>query len=469
MKRPRSIGWRMAASLALLCAAVLGGAAFWRRTVVDPALLATARRGTLTVQLTTSGILRPVASLAYRSPVVGRELEILELAPEGSRIKEGDLLVRLDATELQRDIDRLRQELRQMQLQLQVAHAERQEAEAAIKMVTEGEGALTIEEARMRFDVATRKVERLRQESQQLEPLLRRGFITREELARTSAELEQAEEELALARKRHDVTVRLTHPRETQRANLQLAQKQSQLEDIVGRVQETDVRLQQLVAMADACTIRARRPGLVVYEQFMNANPRRKIRAGDRVSATQGLVTIPEVSRMVVEGSVSEVAVHQVRPGQTATVRLEAFPALRLAGKVVRVGTLATTSAERPLDDKRFDLVIELDPTNAELRPEMTARADVIVDVRPNALLLPINAIFEEGGGFVVHLPRAGGVESRAVQLGASNDRYVEILGGLTEQERVLLAPAAAAPATTPAAAAAPDSAPGPVHAASPR
>lgn len=421
----------------------------WRYTGgTDPSLVALVQRGTLNAHLTTSGIVRPIDSVTYRSPVTGREVEIVQLVPEGSLVQEGDLLVTLDSTDLDRDIERSRQELRQLQLDLQVAHAERQEAEAAVKMVAEGEGALTVDEARMRLQTAQKKADRLRQEFEQLKPLLDKGYITRDELARTSSEMEAAEEELTLARKRHDVTVQLTHPREKQRAALQLAQRQSQLENVVGRVQETESRLQQLLATKEACSIRARRPGLVVYEQFMNASPRRKVRVGDRVSASQGLVTIPEVTRMMVETSVTEAEVHRVKTGQPAVVRLEAFPDVRLTGKVVRVGTLASSSADRPMDDKRFDLVIALDPTAVELRPEMTAMADIRIGVRHDALMVPVNAVFEQDGTFVAHVSTRGGVEKRLLQLGVSNGEFVEVVGGLQEDERVLLvAPAVAAPA----------------------
>jgi HlyD family secretion protein len=425
------------------------GTAFWRRNAVDASMTAVVQRGTLTSQLTTSGTLRPIQSLTYRSQIVGREVEILALAPEGSRVQEGDLLVRLDSTELERDVERMRQDLRQLQMDLQVAHSERQDAEATVKMVTEGEGALTVDEARTRLQLAQKKAERLRQEFEQLKPLLDKGFITRDELARTSNELEQAEEELSLARKRADVVVQLTHPREKQRAALQLAQKQSQLENVVGRVQEAELRLQQMTALVESCAIYARRPGLVVYEEFMNASPRRKVRVGDRVSPTQGLVTIPEVNRMLVEASVGEAEVHRVQPGQAASVRVEAFPSLRLTGRVVRVGTLASASVERPLDDKRFDLIIELDATNAELRPEMTARADILVGMRQNVLLLPVNAVFEEQGAFVAHVPGIAGLETRRLELGESNDQFVEVVSGVGENDRVMLvapAPGASAP-----------------------
>ena len=442
-------------ALVLFVACALLATIWWRRTAIDPTLIAVVQRGTFRAELTTSGTLKPIDSLTYRSPVQGRELEIVDLVPEGTRVNENDVIVRLDSTELQRDVDRLRQELRQLQLDLQVAHIERQEAEGALKSASEGEGALSVEEARAALQLAEKKTARLRQEYDQLRPLMEKGFITREELARTLSELEEAEEDLRLVRKRTSVVVELTHPRETQRATLQLAQKNSHLEDVVGRVQEGEIKLQQMLALVEACTIRARRPGLVVYEQYLNASPRRKIRIGDRVSASQGLITIPEVNRMLVESTVTEAEVRRVKPGQSATVRLEAFPDLRLTGRVVRVGTLASTSIERPFDDKRFDLIIELDASHPELRPEMTARADIVTGQRENVLLVPVTAVFENQGRYVAHVPGRSGGEVRRIDVGESNGQFVEVVAGLRENERVLLtappndasAPAAQKPA----------------------
>jgi hypothetical protein len=260
-------------------------------------------------------------------------------------------------------------------------------------------------------------------------------------LARTDDQLEEAEEELVLARRRTDILVQLSHPREQKRAALALAQKTAQLGHARTRLAETALRLQTLERLIDGCTIRARGPGLVVYEENLNANPRRKLRVGDRVFATQGIVTIPEVSRMQVEATVSEAEVHRVKPGQPAEIRVEAFPDLRLTGTVTRVGTLAAASPARPFDDKRFDLIVTLDPTTAELRPEMTIRVDVVVGARRDVLTVPVTAVFNHHGAKFVRVVGATGIEPRQVDVGESNDQLIEILTGVREGERVSLSP----------------------------
>ena len=135
--------------LAVLMAAVLMWVVWWWRSpVADDLLTATVTRGELAATLTSSGTLKPIQSITYRSPIPGRDIEVRELAPEGSKVDDGDLLVRLDTTDLEVELARIRQELRQAQMDQQVAEGEWDEAGAEVKAVTEGEGALTVEEAR---------------------------------------------------------------------------------------------------------------------------------------------------------------------------------------------------------------------------------------------------------------------------------------------------------------------------------
>jgi multidrug efflux pump subunit AcrA (membrane-fusion protein) len=136
---------------------------------------------------------------------------------------------------------------------------------------------------------------------------------------------------------------------------------------------------------------------------------------------------------------VDEMSVHKVRPGQGTTIRLDAYPDLTLTGRVSRVGTVARSSVDRPFEEKRFDLVIDVDPTKADLRPEMTARVDVLVGRRSDALLIPVNAVFDQEGQPVVHVVRTFSVKTRAVELGEANELFVEVTAGLKAGERVAL------------------------------
>ena len=321
----------------------------------------------------------------------------------------------------------------------QVAELELLEATAGLASTVDGEGSLTIEESRTGLALAERRVARLRREVANLEPLLDQGFITGDELDRAQDELETAAADLAIARRRAAVLIEQTHPLNLRRAELQLAQKRTQRQGIERRLAAARRRVAAIAALIEECTIYADSPGLVVYEEFRASSPRRKVRLGDRVTPSQGIVRVVEVRRMLVDASVPERSVHRVRPGQPVTVRLEAYPELRLSGRVTTIGALARTTRDRMGESKRFDVGVELDPNDAELRPEMTARVDIRVGERRDVLRLPVNAVFERDGVTVVNVRRGGRVEARQVELGEQNQRFVEVVVGVTEGERVLL------------------------------
>ncbi len=411
----------------------------WQATGSRGAPRAVVRRGNLEVRLSTTGTLQPTRSITYRSPLAGRETEITFLAEEGLRIGEGDLIVRLDTVAVERDLQRTTQDLRQALVDLQVSEIELQEGEALLESLSEGEAALALDESKARLDAARRKVQRLREEESAMLPLLEQGFITRDELGRTSEELDQAEADLALIARRAEILADQTFPQDRRKAELQLTQKTAQRDNVRARVAELRAQVEQLSQDLEDASIYARSGGLVVHEDFLNASPRRKVRVGDRVTESQGLVTIPEVSRMQIEASVSEADVQQVRPGQGAVVVLEAFRDRRYLAHVSRVGTLAQDSTGPPFEGRRFELVLELDSADDDLRPDMTARVDVLLEERPDVLLIPLNAIFERNGLPVAHVAGPLGIETRPIRLGAAGELNVEVLEGLAEAEQVEL------------------------------
>ena len=405
----------------------------------DPALAWTVDRGDVVADLVEPGTLRAAGSITYRSPVNGRELEITYLAPEGRRVEAGDLIARLETRDLEADLQQAENNVHDVEFARQVADLELLEATAGYGSTIDGEDALTLEESRTSLALTERKVERLRREVQNLEPLLEKGFITGDELERSQAELEAAEADLTIARRRAIVLVEQTHPLNQRRAELQLAQKRAQRDGANRRLTAARRRMAEITALIERSAIHAASPGLVVHEEFMASSPRRKIRLGDRVTPSQGIVRVVDVDQMLVDTSVPERSVHRVRPEQPVTVRLEAFPDLQLSGRVTAIGVLARTTRDRMVETKRFDVTVALDPTDAELRPEMTARVDIRVGERPDVIRLPVNALFERDGLALVNVLRGGRVETRQVVIGEQDQRFVEVLAGVAEDERVML------------------------------
>jgi HlyD family secretion protein len=186
------------------------------------------------------------------------------------------------------------------------------------------------------------------------------------------------------------------------------------------------------------CDIHASRPGLVVHEVYLGAVPKRRVRVGDRVAATQGIVTIPEVERMLLDTSVREGDLWRVKTGQTVSIALDAFPAMRLTGRVIAIGTLGQ-AAERPFEEKRFGVTVALDASHRDLRPDMTARASLVVAERRQVLTVPVSALSKRDDAWWVTVVQGWRTTSRQISVGENNGFDAEVLDGLREGERVSL------------------------------
>ena len=425
-------------------------AVFWNRSSADP-LTAVVTRGSLVATLTEAGTLRPAEVVTYRLRVPGKELEILWLAAEGSSIKKGDPLIKFDTTELEADLQRARQAQRQAQLEVQVAEGESKAATAAVAGFSSGKDRLEEEEARLAVRMAELKAQRLKKDYDTLAPLVEKGYVTRDELERAGLDVEQAEGALVIARKRLALISDQTVPQQQQRATVELAQREGQMAVARQRLADSTAQVDQFTAAIADCNVRAAGDGLVVYEDNMSTAPRRKIRVGDRVTSSQGVLTIPGVSSMLAETSIREADLHRLKAGQRAVVTLEAYPSLRLQGTVLSIGTIARARAERPFDGKRFDVIVALDSVRSDLRPEMSARVEIQVGQTADALIVPTTAVFSREGERVVHVVSGRNTETRVVTVGQSDDMNVQILSGVREGERVRLIDAPTAGSSPPA------------------
>lgn len=422
--------------------AVLGSTvalAMYRGSTSDGIPNATAQRQDLRVMVAETGILRPARSLTYRSPLAGREVEVTFLAPEGTYVAEGDLIAQLDTSELARDLERATQTERQSALDERLAVADEEDAHSGVDSASNGEKAIELEDIEAKLALMQRKVARLRAEHDGLEPLLVKGYITKDELDRSAMELEQAQVDADATRRRATLIRGSVYPREQRRAQLLLEQRRAQVESARERHRENSAMIGALRTTIDACRIYAKQAGLVVHEELISANPRRKVRVGDRVTVTQGLVTIPDLDHMLLDTSVRESDVGRLRVDQPVLIAIDAFPSARFSGRVAVIGALGRTAIDRPFEEKRFDVTIGVDGVNRQLRPEMTARAAIVVTERRQALVVPVSAIFDRGGHGAVYVQRHWRYEQHDVQTGESNDSEVEVIDGLVPGDRVAL------------------------------
>jgi HlyD family secretion protein len=171
------------------------------------------------------------------------------------------------------------------------------------------------------------------------------------------------------------------------------------------------------------------------------------------------LMTIADLSVMEVEVQVDETDVVGVQLGQTANVRVDAFPNQIIKGKVTEIGSsalqktsVATTTTQ---ESKDFKVVVTLENPSKLLKPGLSASADIITGERKNVLAVPISALVvrdkapsaeeanagkkaEEEGLFIAENGRAKFVP---VRKGIMGDLDIEIVDGLKAGQEVIVGP----------------------------
>ena len=382
------------ASPRLLCA-VLWFSIFITEAAAEDGRWAIARQDTLRLELVESGEIEAVKSTIVAAPKIWNlDMQIIYLVPEGAMVDSGDVVVRIDPAVL---LTRL--EAKQTELDMRRAEMKRMRVEHAAKI---RELEQKVEIARYALQLAKVQLEQLKFESK-----------ARQE----DGQLEVLKAEIALKEAETWLNAqRIIHASKEKKQQLLILQAENDVKDI-------EMQLRQL-------TLRAPISGMAVYHRDWNG---RKPELGGKVRPGRGLIDLPDLTRMKTRIAVNEVNIALLQPGQTARVRLEAFPDRWFDARITSIAQIPEKlKSGSPI--KVFEVELEIAQSDSLLKPGMTAQAFIELDVIPDAILLPIGCVFEKNGQPVVY-PRSSPGRARPVQLGKRNDFYVQILDGVQPGE----------------------------------
>lgn len=164
------------------------------------------------------------------------------------------------------------------------------------------------------------------------------------------------------------------------------------------------------------------------------------------------LMTIADLSVMQVEVEVDETDVINVKMDHPAEVRIDAFPGKTIKGKVTEIGSSALQKVTTSQESKDFKVVITLKNPPKELKPGLSASADIITAQKKNVLAVPISSLIlkekknknkkekeqQEEGVYVVKENR---VKFHPVKKGIMGEMMIEISSGLKEGEEIVVGP----------------------------
>ena len=363
------------------------------------------KREDFTLTAPGNGVLNAALATSIQSPALPNtwNYKVTHLAPEGSPVEKGDVVVRLDPTEVEK-------KLRQETANVEKAREEYEKTKASLELSARDLD-LKLEEAR----ADAQKKEKQLVEAREFQSIL---------------DVKKAEYEAELARRKVE-TLELQRRFVKQDADLQLKILQDSRRLYEERASHHRKSIQ-------AMEIVSPRAGTVLYQRNWRNEP---VRVGSDVYAGRTIMSLPDLSSLVVDARVAEIDAGKVRVGQEVRVDLDAIPDRTFKGRVASVATLfSPASFDRPM--KVLDLTVELERVDQErMRPGMATRIRIVVNHFQDVLTLPLSVIQTENGESFVWVNQEGGPVKRSIKLGRGNGVVAVVKEGLTEGEEVANVP----------------------------
>lgn len=435
---------------------------------------------TFTVMLREKGELKAAKSTDIVCEVEGKST-IITLIPEGSQVKEGDMLVALASDQIE---DRIRQEelkeanaitafeasRTELEIQRDKNASDIRKAELDIELkkleldkYEKGEWNQRRRDAEIAIEQAIIALDRARENFESSQKLYERTFITKTEYEQDEFSFKKAEWDLEKARNSASVLETYTHVADSRKLQSDVdeaikecdrvkknadAEETKKLRSMEGKEKELQLTQDQLAkfrVQRDKCRIVAPTQGFVVYSggegggrYMMESN---QIKEGATVFERQVLMQVPDTTEMLVVIRVHEAKTDKLRLGQQAIVEVEGLPGKQFSGRVSKIAVVADTQNRWLNPDlKEYETEVTLERTEEALKPGVTAHVQILVETITDQLAVPVQAVYSKGGKRFVFSQQRGEVRPVEIQLGATGTEWAEISGGISANDKVLLA-----------------------------
>jgi HlyD family secretion protein len=435
------------------------------------------KRSDMLVSVVEGGTVEAVNEISIRSEVEGTA-RIIFIVPEGSNAKKGDLLVQLDSSSSEDQVNlqqinvekaqfALVQAEQQLEIQKSVVDSEIaaaklkvEFAESDLEKFTKGQALQT--ERNAQIDI-TNVLETLEIDQERLtwsEKLYKQGFETKGNLdkdrltaSQSRLKLEQSQKALWMVetfdnpKMKRSLEAALQEAKENlERVKLQddrkLAQYAADVESQKKTLSLSQEKLERDKKQLVATKIYAPQDGLVVYAGSGGGHWSNEsmIEEGAVVRNRQEIIKLPDVSAMKVQVKIHETYINQIELGQPAFVVLDSMPDQRFRGNVSKVAPLPDSQSRWGNPDlKIYATEILITDKLPDIKPGVSARAEVLITNLVNVVSVPIQSVTTRKGKQVVFLASAP-QEPVPVIVGQYNTKFIQICSGLRDGDQGLLA-----------------------------
>ena len=399
---------------------------------------ATVERGEVAVTVQETGSVQPITQVEVRSKVAGLVVELA--VDEGDHVEQGQLIARLDVPELESQRDQIRAQLDGSRARLQQARLSRTLDEQIVEsQVMQAQSNLRV--AQTGFEEAEtrrRDAERVYQNKQRLFDM--GGYVSQHEVDSARATLDLAVQECQSAEERVQEQTRAVAIAEARRA--EVAMSESRVAEAGASQRQIQDSLAEIEARLQDAVIRAPCSGVVIL---------RHVREGELITAVSyygsgaPIITIGDLSTMLVEVNLNEVDIDRVEIGQPVEIHADALLGRTFEGRITRISPASVTVPQAGAEGiVRFPVEITIAGSNVDLRPGMTADIEIFCERVQDVLWVPNDAVFEKDDKTFVTVvtgEKEGEpiTEDREITIGLASDARTEILSGVEEGDEIEL------------------------------
>ena len=396
MRKSRKLAIFAGTVVVLLVAGIWGFTSLNGATTdVDASKIATVERGTMVKSVVATGKIEPITKVEIKSKANGI-IERLYVDVD-QVVNAGDVLAELDK-------EQLRARVRELEANLQAKRAALEAAEAQLtKNRIEAESP-DVEFAKRNFDRA-------------------QTLFSQNLLAQSG--LDDANSALEVARNRQRA------------AQGQLVVSQARVTEASAAVAEAKAAVERAEEDLANSTIKAPIRSTVLTRDVELGSPVSSIL---NLGANATLVmTLGDIEQVFVRGKVDEADIGRVRLGQPARIRVETFKDKTFEGRVTQISPIG---AEKD-NVTTFEVKVSIENGAKELKANMTANAEIVLEEHPDSLIIPESAItYDAQRNPTVEILDPAARDGRrkvTIRTGVGNGTKTQVTSGLKKGDRLLL------------------------------
>ncbi len=415
--------------------------------------------------------------IAYRSG------KLVKLVPEGTNVKKGDDIAKIDAKKHEDKLLEKELLLKKLETEKELinkkADAELYKLKEEIKITENNLKIALFEQKKLvrggtirerkdkkyAINMAKSEMEKINKELLLKKEILKQGIVSAQEIRDLTLRYGGKKATYEVAKVKYDLLVqggtknsRLRAKIKVKKEKLNLALNNKKLENRIllkelelkknaHRLEKRKKRIEEIKKILKKLDVKSPCDGTSVYVKTFKGNKFGKIEEGDTANGTMSFLKIANLSSFIINGEVPENGIGKLKIGQQVIFNLTSDKNKKYKGVLSDLGFFAKEKSTGGMFDflggnsdenesKVFEIKIKCLEISPKFQPGMTVDFEIITKKYSQVLTIPISAIFSDSKGQYVYV---GNMEKKYVKIGEKNIDFVIIKSGINEGDSVWL------------------------------